>query len=218
MTLVNFLMTVVLPTFVGAGSAWLCVKFLAERLLTHRLSKDLERFKTELSERTDVLKTQLAIFSHEQNVANSRVDTQRANAIHTIYGCMRTIINPLSSIAAGVPIVDGTTDQLIDYYFGNGEEAHAACGNLANRLADFAIYFDNETYKEIAAFAKTAMDATAAYLHQLRKRKAEGATSAELLSLAEAERTNLRKSLVESVRPQAMRLAGIFRAQLGVDK
>ena len=194
------------------------LQFFGDRLIGHRLSKDLERYKVELGERTDVLKTQLAIFSHEQNVATARVDSQRAEAIHKVYACMRAIINPVTSIAAGTPIVNGTVDQSVHFYFESAEVAHEACGDLANTLSNLAIYFDNETYKEVASFADDSMDAIARYLQPLRKLHAEGGSQPQLLAVAESSRAPLRQSLNQSMQPQAGRLTAVFRLLLGVEK
>ena len=57
MSVGDFLSTVALPAFVGGGSAWLLLQYLGDKILTHRLSKDVERYKVELAAKTDVLKT-----------------------------------------------------------------------------------------------------------------------------------------------------------------
>ncbi len=218
MSFFDFLMTVALPALVGGGSALALLKFLGERMIGHQLSKDLETYKVELSERTDVLKAQLAIFAHEQNIVTSRVDTQRANAIHKVYSCMRQIINPTSSIVAGTPIINGTAEQSARFYRENAEAAHAACGKLSNTLSDLAIYFDNETYMEIAHYSKAAMTATGSYLHHLRKCEAEGGSHEELLAIAESQREELRRHHNESMLPQAKKLTKVFRILLGIEK
>jgi hypothetical protein len=148
----------------------------------------------------------------------SRVDSQRADAIHKIYGCMRAIINPTSSIVAGTPIVNGTAELSSRFYREKAETAHATCGKLANTLSDLAIYFDNDTYKELGQYAKAAMTATGNYLHHLRKCDAEGGTHEELLAIAETQRDELRHHYNESMLPQAKKLTSVFRVLLGVEK
>lgn len=218
MNYADFLSSVALPAFVGGGSAWLLLQFLGEKIIAHRLSKDIERYKSELTERTDVLKTQLAIFSHEQNVATSRVDTQRAEAIHKVYACIRGVINPTSSIIAGVPIMNGTVEQSVRFYFEHAEQAHAACDKLAHTLADLAIYFDNDTYKEVMLFVEAATNAIAQYLHHLRKIEAEGGTPDALLSIAESNREALRLSKFKSLHAQVKHLTCVFREQIGIER
>jgi hypothetical protein len=213
----NFISDFVLPAFVGSGSALLLVYFLGERFLAHRLTKDLEHYKIELSERTNALKTQLGIFAHEQNVAISRIDAQQAEAIHLIYGRIRDIINPISKITAGVPIVGGTHEQSIKFYFEHAEKAHIACGLLANTMADLAIYFDNDTYKKMTEFVQTAMNASAIYLQPLRKNIAEGVDTLELIEIAENGRSTLNNSFEKDITQKVKHLTRLFRNQLGIE-
>jgi hypothetical protein len=217
-TLLGFLTSIVLPAFVSGGTAWLLLKFLSERLLAHRLSKDIERFKSELSERTDVLKTQLGIFAHEQNVALSRIDAQRADAIHCIFGCIRRVMNPVGRIVSGTPYVNGTHQQSVDFYTGNAEAAHAASGELCDALSDRAIYFDNDTYKQVAAFAEESANLVANYLRDLRKARAEGEAASKLLGIAEFGRVQLKEGLESQMTPRTQQLTGKFRVLLGIER
>ena len=211
-------MTIISSALAGGGVAFALFKFLGERIINHQLSRDLEKYKVELSERTDVLKAKLSIFAHEQSITISRVDTQRADAIHKIYNCMRAIINPTSSIVAGTPIVNGTNEQSARFYREKAEAAHAACGKLSNTLSDLAIYFDNDTFTEIAQYAKAAMTATGSYLHHLRKCDAEGGSQEELLAIAESQRDEFRRHYIESMLPLAKKLTSTFRVLLGIEK
>ena len=213
----DFLTNIVLPAFVGGGSAWLLLQFLGEKIISHRLAKDLERYKIELTERTDVLKTQLSIFSHEQTVAISRVDSQRSEAIHKVYAAMREVINPATLLMSGTPFVNADEAHDLRFYGANAELAHAACGRLVNTLADLAIYFDNDTYKEVMLFVESSMDAIARYLHDLRQAEGEGAAVNQLLHIAEGNRTAFRRSFELSVNPRAKQLTGMFRQQLGIE-
>jgi hypothetical protein len=218
MEIVDFLVWAVVSTLVSGGTAWALLHFFGQRLIDHRLAKDLEKYKIELGEKTEALKTQLSIFAHEQNVAASRVDVQRAAAISNVYACIRDVVNPVSSIVAGSPIMNGTEAQSAQYYLDNAQSAHRACGVLANRLADLAIYFDNETYLKIRDFAKVAMDAAGKYLDSLLPLVATSHPAADILRVAEAGRAALREQFEKEMKTLAMQLAGVFRAQLGVER
>ena len=218
MSVGDFLSTVALPAFVGGGSAWLLLQYLGDKILTHRLSKDVERYKVELAAKTDVLKTQLSIFAHEQTVAISRVDSQRADAIHKVYAALREIINPISLIVSGSPYVNAMTETSASFYVQNAESAHAACGKLVNTLADLAIYFDNETYKETMLFAEAAMNGAGAYLQDLRKADGEGESLEEILRIAETNRAQLKVANTSTITPRAKNLTSLFRQQLGVEQ
>lgn len=73
MNLIDFGITIVLPVLSGGGAGWALIHFFGQRLVDHRLTKDLERYREELKENTEVLKSQLSIYAHEQTVSISRV-------------------------------------------------------------------------------------------------------------------------------------------------
>lgn len=218
MTLIDFGINVVLPLVSGSGAGWLLIHFFGQRLVDHRLAKDLERYREELKENTEVLKSQLSIYAHEQTVAISRVDSQRSEAIHRIYRCIREVINPVTSITAGTPIVNGTPKQSADYYLEHAEAAHKACGVLANTMADFAIYFDNDTYMAIAKFSFEAMHSAAVYLQPLRPLVAQGNSADKILAAAEAGRPQLQEQFQTVLTPIAQSLTAIFRSHLGIER
>ena len=65
----------------GAGVALGAAAWLSQKWLTHRLSKELETHKTQLTQKSEVLKTELSIYAHEQSVGLSRIDAQRSLAV-----------------------------------------------------------------------------------------------------------------------------------------
>jgi hypothetical protein len=216
--LMAFLESFVIPSIVAGGTALAVLKFLSQRFVDHRLGKDFERYKTELGERTESLKTQLSIYAHEQNVQITRVDAQSAEAISNVYAKMRGVINPLSLILAGTPIVDGSDRQSIAYYLEAAEAAHAAVGNLANTVADHAIYFEDPIYVKIFQFSKAAGNSTALYLQSLRKAIAEGQSDGAILTLAENGRTPLQAAYTDEINPLHKELVAVFRKSLGIQR
>ncbi|MBD5803262.1 hypothetical protein AZOA_26980 [Azoarcus sp. Aa7] len=218
MPLADFALNIALPLLSGGTAGWALIHFFGQRLVDHRLAKDLEHYREELKENTEVLKSQLSIYAHEQTVAISRVDSQRSEAIHKIYRCMRDVINPVSSIVAGTPIVNGTKSQSADFYLQNAEAAHAACGVLAHTMADLAIYFDNNTYKNIANFANVSMQATATYLQPLRPLVALGHAPDEILYAAETGRAALQEKFETELTPAMKSLTAAFRIHLGIER
>lgn len=216
--LMTFFESVVIPVFVGGGTALAVLKFFGQRLVDHKLGKDIERFKSELSEKTESLKTQLSIYSHEQAVEISRVDAQSAGAISNVYARMREVMNPMSLVLSGSPIVDGSEHQSAAYYLDAAEATHAAVGRLSNVLADHAIYFEEPTYAKVYQFAKAAGDASALYLQPLRKAIAEGESAGEVLGRAEAGREVLRSAFDAAIRPLHKELVALFRQSLGTQR
>lgn len=218
MSLIDFGLTVILPALSGGGAGWALIHFFGQRLVDHRLAKDLERYREVLRENTEVLKSQLSIYAHEQTVAISRVDTQRSEAICNIYACIRDVINPVSAIMAGSPIMNGTPAQSAQFYFDHAQEAHQAAGVLANKLADLAIYFDNGTYKKIMLFLKAALAATGNYLDSLLPVVTNRQSAEEILVIAEQGRPLLKEQFDSKMKPEAMELASVFRVQLGIER
>ncbi len=212
----NFWTDVVLPALSGAGAGWLLLHFFGQRLVDHRLAKDLERYRIELSNKTEALKTQLFVTAHALNVAASRVDSQRSTAIHNIYAAIRGVINPVSSLMVGCPIQRGTLLQRSQWYFDNAQEAHGAVGKLTTITTDNAIYVDNATYLKIVSFTKAAMSATGAYLDPLHSISRDQPPEA-LIASADASRAELAEQFNSVLRPSAMELAGAFRSILGIE-
>jgi hypothetical protein len=218
MNLIDFGITVALPALTGGGAGWALVHFFGQRIVEHRLTKDLERYREELKENTEVLKSQLSIYAHEQSVAISRVDTQRSEAIRNIYACVRNVINPVSSIAAGSPIQNGTPTHSAQYYFVRAQEAQDAIGVLSNKLADAAIYFDSHTYLKIMTFVRAAMGTTGVYLDSMSPLVAKSEPAEKVLAIAEQGRPLVKENFESTMKPAAAELIGIFRVQLGIEQ
>jgi hypothetical protein len=51
---------------VALAGAW----FLLRTLIRHRLDKEIIRFTSELEQKSDVLKTELSIYAHEQKMTS----------------------------------------------------------------------------------------------------------------------------------------------------
>jgi uncharacterized membrane-anchored protein YhcB (DUF1043 family) len=74
-----------LVALLGGGAAGtLVIAFLSKRLLQLQLDKAFEKYKADLDHKSSVLKTELSIYAHEQNIGLSRLDAQRSKAIEAI--------------------------------------------------------------------------------------------------------------------------------------
>jgi hypothetical protein len=65
----------------GAGFALAVAAFLGREWLRLQIDKALEGVKGALSQKAEVLKTELSIHAHEQNVGLTRIDAHRSEAI-----------------------------------------------------------------------------------------------------------------------------------------
>ncbi len=94
------------------------------------------------------LKNELSIYAHEQNVAASRVDTQRAQAIHTVFKVMRISMDHIRELAI---VCDSDGDIAgkalpLNIIVHNCEKAALS---LIETLDDNAIYFDKKIIDDI---------------------------------------------------------------------
>jgi hypothetical protein len=69
----------------GAGIALSAAAWLFRTWITQRFSIELEERKGQLTQKTEVLKTELSIYAHEQSVGLSRIDAQRSEALLAIW-------------------------------------------------------------------------------------------------------------------------------------
>ncbi|MCL7487471.1 MAG: hypothetical protein M8357_04760 [Desulfobulbaceae bacterium] len=171
------------------------LKFLGSSLVNQLLQKELEKYKSQLQEKTTYLKTSLSIYAEEQNIANQRIDNQKAEAIHKIYSSMCDISYPLSRIIAGTPFVTEDDYVHINFYREHAENAHTACSSLSSLLINHAIYFDETTYKQISDYSTEVANIIAKFLKILRQGEAEGVISQEqLISILEEKRIEIGKA------------------------
>ena len=71
----------------GGTAAMLALAWLLfERFVDIQVAKAIETHKAALEQKSSVLKTELSIYAHEQNVGLSRLDEQRSQAIQALYG------------------------------------------------------------------------------------------------------------------------------------
>ncbi len=206
----------VVSMLVGSGIAIGVMKFLSTKLVNQLLTKELEKYKTELSERTEALKSKLAIFAHEQNIVASRVDSQKAHAIHEVYAAINNMCSPAAKIASGYPVMNSSIEAEIDYYFELSEYCHQASKDLSECLVANAIYFSPETYDQIAVLSSQTMSFNAHFLRPMRKGLAELTEYQVLINeVREAQKSyeaNHRKHITWKVQE----IVETFRRELGV--
>lgn len=208
----------VLSTLAGGGIAVVTIKFLSEKLLNQLLTKEIEKYKSELSERTEALKSKMSIFAHEQNIVTSRVDEQKSQAIHHVYAAITDVTKASTKIAMGYPVMNGAVDDELSYYHTFSESAHEAGRILSDTLSAYAIYFTGSTYGKVAEVAHEAMLYNAKFLTPIRKGLANEVPPEKLISeirgLQEAYESNYSKEMNYKVRE----IVDLFRVELGIEK
>lgn len=135
----------------GGGTVALAVAgYLGRQWLRQQLSKSLETYKAELTEKTEVLKTELSIYAHEQNVGLSRIDVQRSDAILAIWKILGEWQEHFISITAPNQRLEQNAHNAIDFYRGHSQELMRSQQSLSREVRNRTLFFDEETYAAIA--------------------------------------------------------------------
>jgi hypothetical protein len=135
--------------FGGVATLLILLAFFGRTLLSQLLRKELKRYESELNAKTDILKTQLSIYAHEQTVALSRIDTQRAEAIRQVFSSIAKWNKVISTIKSPDLYLIATTG--IDSYFNDlKKKLFESIEHLADTMLENAIFFSSETYDRIA--------------------------------------------------------------------
>ncbi len=183
----DFITELIVASGAGGVVAFALAQFLGKTFVRHELDKSLHSFDARLTQKTESLKTELSIYAHEQNVAVSRLDAQRAKAIQDVYAALRAWTGPASAIAAGSPLREADDEAELEFYLTHAEQAHQSGKALADALSDNAIYFDLELYGTLAALSTECMTSIARFLSTLRQGLAEGAPPHQLLHYADQD-------------------------------
>lgn len=159
----------ILPYLMGAVTLSVLSVFFGKKIFLHLLSKDIEKYKVQLSEKAEVLKSHLSIFAFEQNVTFSRIDNQRANAISNVHLVMRKWVKPTAKMVAEFPIVNASDETYLNFYNENGEEAYNHSKELSNLLGDNSIYFDEDLYQDLVNMTTICLKMSSSFLRPIRK-------------------------------------------------
>lgn len=152
MVLWDFLVSLVIPGLVGGGVAWAVFAYLGQKFIEQRLSKDIKRFESELSQKTEALKVQLSIYAHEQNIVATRIDGQRADAIKLVYKAISEWKIPTEKLVGKCPMLDPDPEfeeTEWGYYLDWVRKSNVAGRNLISVLEGQAIYFDEDLYNKL---------------------------------------------------------------------
>jgi hypothetical protein len=215
-TMTNLATDLIVALIAGIGGAYGLLKYLGKTLVQHQIDKSLKAFDGQLARRAEALKTELSIYAHEQNVALSRIDAQRAMAIQEVYLALRAWVNPASAIAVGSPFRNSDPEAELNFYLQQAEQGHKAGFQLVNTLTDNAIYFDLELFSKLASLSSKCMHSIEDFLSVLRQGAADGASPETLLSHVETHREVFSKLHSKEIQPVIVEITDSFRKVLGV--
>ena len=152
------MLEVFLTAFGGAAAALALAAYLGRKFIDIQASKALERYRSELEQKSATLKTELSIYAHEQNVGLSRIDDQRSRAIQEIYGlAMKWHDIYLEICQPSEPSFPKAEMKLQQYYNWSTNLVKAA-EDISVKVRDSAIFFQQDSYAVIGKFGMAAMD------------------------------------------------------------
>jgi len=134
----------------GPVIALLIVGFLGRQWISHELKKTQILYEKELAVKTEVLKSDLSIFAHEQMIGISRIDAQRAEAIKSVYSAILKWWYAISEINYPKNTDLALHNQTNDYFVKSLAKVESANEKTFEVLIENGIYFSSATYNQIA--------------------------------------------------------------------
>ncbi len=193
-----------LTAFGGTATALAIAAFLGKRFIDFQVSKATERYKSELEQRSAMLKTELSIYAHEQNVGLSRLDEQRSKAIQEIYGlAMRWHDIYMEICQPNEP--NWPDDQMkLQQYYNWATSLVKEAEEISIKVRDSAIFFQQSSYEIVSRFGMAAMELSCGFYDKTFGKVdiSKELNPDELFPMIEAER----KALSEASRDEFARL------------
>lgn len=210
----GFFKAVVVPAIAGSGAVY----FLGKKIVEQALSKDIEKYRTELTQKTEALKSQLSIYAHEQNVVASRIDVQRADAIKNVYAALCAWRSPTEQLIGDCPVLDPDPEfeeTEFTYYLARARESYSAGMVLITQLENQAIYFDAAFYERLAATIHRITDVVTAIVKCIDDGITVGVDYEDIVPEAMRQREELKAAYVAEFTPLFVEIINEFRRFLG---
>ncbi|MDC8457707.1 hypothetical protein Q9252_14075 [Marinobacter salarius] len=223
-----FIETFVYPALGGAAGALLVAQFLARKLIEHRFEKDMANFQATLTEKTENLKNSLSIFAHERNTQNARVDSQTAEAIHTVYSAMCVLLKNAKQFANGSPApvsaleehegIDSQKAREFRYYKEKAELTSSAAKTLESTLLDNAIFIESDVYEKIENLSERFFRLSNSYIQIIIDEQCGRDEIEEIVDDLEAKRDALSRYYNGELSALVDEIVIVFRDKLGIEK
>jgi hypothetical protein len=209
---------------IGGGAFALAIAaWLARRWINHRFESELESHKAQLVQKSEVLKTELSIYAHEQNVGLTRIDEQRSESIQSIWGILTRWHEIFLTITAPNAAKGQVASQAFDTFHSWSNDLTRASNKLAIEVRNRAIFFPQTAYETIARCASSIAEVTNRYYDSSFEDLKIGIGfpvpdyEAQLALIHEA-RNQLQKSAQDSVDELHDTLIAEFRLLMGAEK
>lgn len=150
----------------GTTTALAIAAFLGKRFLDLQVSKAIEKYKSELEQRSATLKTELSIYAHEQNVGLSRLDEQRSKAIQDIYGLAMKWHDIYLEICQPNELNWPDSQMKLQKYYNWATTLVKDAEDISVKTRDTAIYFQQSSYEVVTKFGSAAMELSCNFFDQ----------------------------------------------------
>jgi len=214
------LLDVFLSALGGTATVLALAAFLGRNFIKLQVSRAIEKYKAELQQKSEVLKTELSIYAHEQSVGLSRLDEQRSQAIKEIYAVANKWQELFLEIARPNPPTKLPPELQLKRYLNLAQNFVKVAEDLSVKSRDNAIFFQQESYAIVARFGMAAMDLSCAFYDQTfgKVDMSKDPNYDELFPMIERERAALRDAPKEDFgRLQSLLLAE-FRRLMKADR
>ena len=134
----------------GTGMALLIAGSLGRKWISHELKKSQILYEKELAAKTEVLKSDLSIFAHEQMIGISRIDAQRAEAVKSVYSAISKWWYAVNEINYPKSTNLALYKKTNDYFAKSLAKVESANEMAFEVLIENGIYFSSATYNQIA--------------------------------------------------------------------
>jgi hypothetical protein len=210
----------------GALAGLAVVRYLAARFVEQVLVKDLEKYKTQLAQRTEALKVELGIYSSEQSVTRARLDNQRSAAVVSVYAALVAWIRPTRELLRGPRVVEAFTPEYDEETEASDKLVHALkCARqarsagqiLEERVQESAIFFDEKTYERLLAAEESSRRIINDFLESYEAAEAQHIDFSDYEPHGHADLRKLESLFAKQIEPLHADVLRAFRRLLGAD-
>ncbi len=204
----------------GTAAALAIAAFLGRSFINLQVSRAVEKYKAELQQKSEVLKTELSIYAHEQSIGLSRLDEQRSQAIKEIYAVANQWQELFLDITRPNAPQKLSPELQLKRYLNLAQSLVKTAEALSIKSRDNAIFFQQESYEIIARFGIAAMNLSCAFYDETFGKidKTKDPIYAELSPMIEKERTVLREAPKEDFGQFQNLLLAEFRRLMKADR
>jgi hypothetical protein len=204
----------------GTTAALSVAAYLGRAFIELRVSRTIEKYKSELQQKSEVLKSELSIYAHEQSIGLSRLDEQRSQAIKDIYAVANRWQELFLEIARPNPLTKLPPEVKLKRYLNLAQNFVKAAEELSVKGRDNAIFFQQESYEIIARFGMAALNLSCAFYDQTfgKVDMSKEPDFDNIFPMIERERTALRNSPSEDFGKLSALLLSEFRRLMKADR